>query len=341
MLRRITIVLMLLQSGMVLTAFTMDYKNIDLSGEWAFQLDPDDKGINESWYSTPLAKTITLPGSMNENGYGFDITVNTEWTGSILDSSWFFEKRYEKYRQPGNIKLPFWLTPNKHYIGAAWYQKTMTIPKGWKGKRKVLSLERCHWETQVWLENQKVGTQNSLSTPHVYDLTEYVKVGENRLTICVDNRVKIAVGQNAHSVSDHTQTNWNGIIGDISLLVMDKTWIKDVQVYPNIKNKTAVVHVNVGGAKNVSKVRVNLKAHTMPFCEKQHAVPELERVFSIKPNQSQVEITYPMSEHVLLWDEFSPNVYELTVTIRGENFQDSKNVRLVCANFQLKAHNSA
>ena len=38
------------------------------------------------------------------------------------------------YRQPGNIKLPFWLTPDKYYVGPAWYSRDIVIPAGWKGK---------------------------------------------------------------------------------------------------------------------------------------------------------------------------------------------------------------
>lgn len=120
--------------------------NIDLSGEWAFKADPNDKGITEKWYSSILEDAIQLPGSMATNGKGDDITVNTPWTGQIVDSSWFKEAKYEKYRQPGNIKIPFWLQPNKHYVGAAWYQKKVDIPASWKGKFIQLYLERCHWE---------------------------------------------------------------------------------------------------------------------------------------------------------------------------------------------------
>ena len=62
----------------------------------------------------------------------------------------------------------------------------------------------------------KAGTQNSLATPHEYDITELL-AGKNLISIRIDNRIIIPVGENSHSISDHTQSNWNGIIGDISL----------------------------------------------------------------------------------------------------------------------------
>ena len=48
--------------------------------------------------------------------------------------------------------------------------------------------------------------------------------------IAVDNRMKVDVGMNAHSVSDHTQTNWNGVIGDLSLRVRPTLYIDHVRL---------------------------------------------------------------------------------------------------------------
>ena len=65
---------------------------IDLSGEWNVSLDRDDLGVVEKWYSTRFTETVTLPGSLVENGMGDDISMSTNWTGQIVDSSWFKEE---------------------------------------------------------------------------------------------------------------------------------------------------------------------------------------------------------------------------------------------------------
>ena len=82
-----------------------------------------------------------------------------------------------------------------------------------------------------------MGIENSLSTPHQHELG-VLSPGKHRLTIRVDNRVKIDVGINAHSVTDHTQTNWNGLVGRLELQARDPIWIGDVQVYPDVRRKT-------------------------------------------------------------------------------------------------------
>ena len=125
--------------------------SIDLSGTWQFRIDRNNQGIQEQWYKQNLEETILLPGSMPERGKGDEVTAQTDWTGSLYDSSYYYNPYMEKYRKAGNVKLPFFLTPTKHYVGVAWYKKEVTLPKDWKGKRITLFLERPHTETTVWL----------------------------------------------------------------------------------------------------------------------------------------------------------------------------------------------
>jgi len=208
-------------------------KRIDLSGTWQFALDPSDKGISQGWFNQVFPDTLTLPGSLTSNGKGDDITLTTPWTGQIVDSSFFKKPEYAKFREPGNIKIPFWLQPLKYYKGAAWYQKEVTIPKDWRGQYIELFLERLHWESRLWVDNKLIGMQNSLGTAHQYDLTNILTPGKHRLTICVDNRTKeIDPGENSHSISDHTQTNWNGMIGQLYLEARPIINIRNLAVYP-------------------------------------------------------------------------------------------------------------
>ena len=120
-------------------------QKINLSGQWTFQIDSLDIGKSEKWFDRKLSDQVSLPGSMTTNGKGNDIKVNTPWTGSIFDSSWFYKPEYAKYRKPGNIKVPFWLQPKKYYVGAAWYQKSITIPSSWQDTKIELFIEISHW----------------------------------------------------------------------------------------------------------------------------------------------------------------------------------------------------
>lgn len=122
---------------------------IDLTGEWNFQIDKENKGIDEKWYARPLNDKINLPGSMPEKLKGERPSLQTQWTGSLYDSSFYYNPELEMFRRTGNIKFPFFLTPERRYVGAAWYKREIHIPSSWKGKRVMLFLERPHIETTV------------------------------------------------------------------------------------------------------------------------------------------------------------------------------------------------
>jgi len=313
---------------------------LDLAGQWRFKLDPNNVGIDNHWCTVRLTNRIKLPGSTAENGYGDDVSINTNWTGGIVDRSWFTDPAYEEYRRPGNVKVPFWLTPAKHYVGPAWYQRQINIPKSLADMRITLFIERCHWESRVWIDDKPAGIQDSLSTPHVYDLTGLLSLGQHLLTIRVDNSLKYDVGENAHSVSDHTQSNWNGIIGRIELRTTDKVYIDDIQIYPDLDAKSAKVHVTVANTTGVP-VRGMLVA-----CAKGHsyeqAVVLASKIteFSVPTGQTTVELDYPLGNDAFLWDEFSPSTYFLHVSIEAQDsvpvFQDTKSVSFGVRKFAAK-----
>lgn len=123
-----------------------------------------------------------------------------------------------------------WLSRPYTFEGAVHFERTILIPEPWRGKHITLFLERVHWQSSLAIDGQPIGTRNSLSTPHVYDASEVLTPGLHTIRIEVDNTYRIDVGHDAHSVGEHTQTNWNGIIGAIELRATDPVWIEDAQV---------------------------------------------------------------------------------------------------------------
>lgn len=295
-------------------------QKISLAGEWNIKLDPTDVGVNEKWFEASLNDRITLPGSLQEQGLGNDIDTQTQWTGQIVDSAWYTAPEYAKYREKGNIKVPFWLNPEKHYVGVAWYQKEIDIPAAWKEKTVVLELERTHWETSLYVDGSEIGKQNGLSTPHRYELND-LKPGKHLLSLRVDNRVNIPVGINAHSVSDHTQSNWNGITGNLMLSAKSQTYIDDVQIYPDIENKKANVQITLKGKPTSGKATVAMQIETA----KGEAVGSpINMDVDIQGQETTVEATINAGNDILLWSEHHPNVYRLKTTVSLSGEQDEK-----------------
>lgn len=300
---------------------------IDLSGDWSFKVDSLDQGISEQWYQSQFKETITLPGSMNTNGKGDELSVKTKWTGNIWDndSVWYKDPKMAKYRQKGNIKLPFWLTPNKKYTGAAWFQKRVTIPSDWKDKKIALQLERVHWESTVWVDNVKVGMQNSLATAHNYNLGTALTTGEHTITIRVDNRVKdIDVGMDAHSISDNTQSNWNGIIGDIKLVAKPKIAIGNVKLYPNVADKKVKVVIQIDNSSKENQT-ASLTLIANEKSDGGNSLNTLKEEVTINEN-NKIVLNYDMGDNPKLWDEFNPNLYQMQITLDSKSGTDIKNI---------------
>ncbi|HSD67882.1 MAG TPA: glycosyl hydrolase family 18 protein, partial [Vicinamibacteria bacterium] len=301
---------------------------IPLSGVWRFELDPADEGLAAFWEKRALSGRIRLPGVLQAQGLGDDVTVDTRWTGQIVDRSFFTSPRYEPYRRPGNVKVPFWLQPDKHYVGPAWYERDVVVPPEWKGRRVVLRLERPHWQTIAWLDGNLVGSNDSLSTPHEHDLGALAP-GPHRLTVRVDNRLVVDVGLNSHSVTDHTQGNWNGIVGRIELRAGSPVWIEDLQVtphveMPHVEPHTVTVRGTIGNATRQlgqGSLRLDVDLAGVPSPEP----ATLPVRWDASGGSFEAEVS--LGPTAGTWDEFSPILQTLRADLQTPHGRDQRTVR--------------
>jgi GH18 family chitinase len=306
-----------------------------LSGVWRFELDPADEGLVASWENRTLADRVRLPGVLQAQGFGEDVTVDTKWTGQIVDRSFFTSPRYEPYRRPGNVKVPFWLQPDKHYVGPAWYERDVVVPPEWTGRRVVLHLERPHWQTIAWLDGRLLGSNDSLSTPHEHELGTALEPGRHRLTIRVDNRLVVDVGLNSHSVTDHTQGNWNGIAGSIELRAESPVWIEDLQVYPRVASRSALVRGRIGNAtgnagRGTVRIGVFAPAPTPvggPSGPGAAALASKASDVSWEASGGAFEVEMALGASAPTWDEFSPVLLQLAATLESGDVRDTRAVR--------------
>ena len=302
-------------------------ETINLAGSWHFQTDPGNSGESERWFARTLPGTFDLPGTLPGRSVGDPVTADTHWTGEIVDQSYFTAPAYAPYRQPGHIKVPFWLQPETHYVGAAWFQRDVDIPTAWSGRRVLLTLERPHWKTTVCLDAQKVGSNDALSVPHEYELGASLTPGHHRLTIRVDNTLEPDIGENSHSVTDHTQGNWNGLVGRIELTATAPVWIGDLQVFPRLEDRVAVVRGRLAAATGQSlPTTVELTAGL------DGAAPRTALVVPVAADGS-FSADYALGANAPLWDEFIPALHHLTARLRnGESREITFGLREIAAN---------
>jgi hypothetical protein len=298
-----------------LVLFTMSavwaQDSLPLAGEWRFKLDPAGEGLAREWFRETLPDRVSLPGSLNENGIGDAITAETEWTGTLNSRMWHDDARFAAYRDPDNTKILFWLQPDRRYVGAAWYQREIEIPEHFDGQHVEIVFQRCHWETRLWVDGQSLGSQNSLSTPHIYDASAYLRPGIHTITLRVDNSYAIDVGLNAHSVSDNTQTNWNGVIGKMAVRALPKVRIVDLQVYPDVQARCVDLRFRAeNGTGHAVAGNLTIVAHSDGHRAAPYSIP-----VNLPEGESPLTLRYALGDDAQCWNEFNPVVYTLQATL--------------------------
>lgn len=273
-------------------------QEIDLSGEWGFQTDVMDfrRGSLSPRYCHRLQDKITLPGITDDYQIGYK----------------------SPYRHIDRLTRVY------EYMAPAWYQREITIPKEWEGKRIFMYFERTHWLSSVWVDKAEVSKIDYISVPHNHDLTAFVTPGKTHLiTVCIDNRFQYNTHKWNHAHTEFTQINWNGILGEMKLRAVDPVYIDDLQVYPNIADNTVKVKMQIN---NCTGKQADCKAAFTVVGENYN----LSKEFTVSGNDSVIcfEGFIPLGKKVKLWDEFNPNIYRITCrlnTLAGNvSFQHEK-----------------
>jgi hypothetical protein len=286
---------------------------IDLAGSWRLALDRENAGIGQKWHAGPLpgGDALELPGSLQAQGFGEIPSINGPWTAVIGMAVWRSNPKYARYLKPDDLRSPVFLMPGRLYVGAAWYQREITVAPEWAGRHLRLHLERPHWKTTVWVEGREIGSLRLLGAPHVHDLGP-LEPGNHRLTIRVDNPLDPNVGPDAHSVSDQTQSNWNGIAGRIELIALPSVSITRVRTFPDVASKSVRIELRMSTDAGAGKVRIEARgANGNP-----HQAPTKSHAVTWK--DGSVEVVHPLGVDARLWDEHEPNLYDLTLALTAD-----------------------
>ena len=285
-------------------------ETVSLAGDWAFALDRENVGIRKRWFARKLADTIGLPGTTDEAELGDFVD---EQCDDRLSRLW-------------------------RWIGPAWYQRTVTIPKRWKGKRIALFLERTK-DSQVWVDRTWVGADDSLSTPHAFDLSKKLTPGPHTITILIDNAKLPPVGP-CHQVDERTQTNWNGILGRIELQVTDPVWIDELQAHPQHaarmledeseeEEEVVRVVVRIGNAmRRLAEANITIRMDVLGR-EDASRIPARRFKVDLKPTTTTIELNVPVPDDIPRWDEFDRTLIQLTalLSVSGARKRDRLSVR--------------
>lgn len=246
---------------------------IDLSGQWQVKLDAEKQETMPQAYP----ETMMLPGTTSAAGLGM----------------------------PNPAKERGCLTDAYRFEGAAWFMRTFTAGN-WTGEQTMLTLERTR-KTTVYLDGRPIGHQESLCTPHRYFLPP-VHAGEHTLVIRVDNTDYPTRG--GHLTSPDTQSNWNGITGEISLTVAH-TLLTDLTVRPDLRRGCLRVHGHIIGAPDgvAGIVLPGQMEHLLPY------------------RRGVLDGECPLKGNEAFWDEAHPEIHTISIDLDGDVYETTFGLR--------------
>jgi hypothetical protein len=291
---------------------------LDLSGQWSLCL------ATQTVASVPLDgsfnETIHLPGTLSQAGKGQPLDLQPALP-SLPPEDLNYQKNILFGRSTNyaveDISLMH-LHQRFSYIGPAWYRREADIPKSWTNRDVELVLERVIWKSQVWVNGQYLGTRNSLTTPHRYEVGPALRPGRNEIVVCIDNRRQLAIGD-PHAYTQESQTIWNGIVGRIALVARDKVRIDGLELRPDLTRKGVEVTLQIHNGSG-AEAAGELSLLTAPKNFSAKEIPAVAFPISLPPGDSETNIFYPMGTNFQRWSEFNPKLYRTVAILAGENF---------------------
>ena len=273
---------------------------IPLGGMWHFYADEEKHYTGFLPEGRLFTDTVTLPGTTATNGKG----------------------RSNEKREDGC------LTEVHPYSGQAWFRRTVHIPKAMRGRRLELFLERTRI-TRLWVNGAYVGTQDSLVAPHIYDLSAWSSSAELMLHICVDNTGYPTRG--GHMTSVDTQTNWNGITGEMSLRFYDDNCIRRVRVETDAAARRVTLRLYTEGDIHMLKAEGEWTSLNGKVAD---IAPQ---VLTAEPAEDGSRtVTVQLDKAAPLWDEYTPVVGHLTLRPFGS--KDVTEVTFGLADLRADGH---
>lgn len=288
-----------------------------ISGKWQFKLDKEMIGIKEAYFSAPFFDDeIELPTTTSEAKKG---EKNTEKNKGFLTDHYSFE-------------------------GYAWYALDFDVEEEFSNKLAKLTLERTRY-TSLWLDGKEISGVNAINSdsicaPHYYMLGRMSK-GKHRIVILVDNcKEHYAIG-GGHMTSPDTQTNWNGIVGEISIDYTDEYYLLSERTYPNLEEKSVDIELELCGEfldeisrRNESFSLPELVCDIRIRCNRLKSIDNNKRELdvvghirdirgirlqkSLRNIDGYYSVSFELPEEVKTWDEYNPNVYVADYVIKKD-----------------------
>ncbi|MDF2869449.1 MAG: cbgA [Anaerocolumna sp.] len=260
----------------------------NLNGLWKFHyaqnLELVIKGFEKEEYNCKTWEDIKVPAHIQMEGYDSPQYVNVQypWDG------------HEEIK-PGEIPVEF--NPTASYV------KYFTVPSNMKNNRIFLSFQGVESGFAVWLNGEYIGYSEDTFTPSEFELTKYLKTGENKLA------VQVFKWTSSSWLEDQDFFRFSGIFREVYLYSIPVIHVSDLKVETLLKdnytNADLVIGLKVTGQRE-GTAEISLSGDGSLLISGSETIKE------------DMLFTLPVREPKL-WSVENPNLYDLHLTIKDNN----------------------
>ncbi len=274
------------------TFVTDQQQTLNLNGLWKFYFNeaPENrlKGFENPSFDDSAWREIPVPGHWELNGYCDPMYLNIgyPWRG------------HYKNNPP--------IVPTEHnYVGQ--YRKTFTVDKSWIGKQICLNIGSATSNVRVWVNGKMVGYSQDSKLEARFDLTKYVKAGENLLAL------EIFRWCDGTYLEDQDFWRLSGIARGVEVYTREPARLEDVHVRGEMDGTYEALFEVTSGITSLDYSILDGKGNTVASGN----VP----VKGVKEKSETGNLVVRAGGSVpspALWSAETPNLYTLSVRANGK-----------------------
>ena len=270
---------------------------VSLDGQWLFHWsrNPEERPIDfyKEDYNVSQWGKINVPGNWQTQGYGTPIYININYP--------FIKDRPRVTAEPPKDWTAY---ENRNPVGS--YVTFFDVTKEMLSQNLILHFGGVHSAFYVWVNGQKVGySQNSMS-PAEFDVTKYLRAGQNKLA------VEVYRWSDGSYLEDQDMWRLSGIFRSVQLWVRPLVHIADYHVTaePNSDYSKATVRAKIQVCNTGNKAAKKLKAIMNIRENYRGTIPMI-----LSGDTTSIELTCTIDKPKL-WSAEKPNLYPFSVELQ-------------------------
>jgi beta-glucuronidase len=281
--------------------------SVSLNGNWNYIVDPYENGYYNYRYE-PFENQKTV------NKAAFFMNAKVDNKSELLEYN--FDKT-DSISVPGD-----WNTQKEnlfYYEGTVWYKKSFDYSLTKESNRVFVYFEASNYQTDVYLNGEKLGRHVGGFTPFNYEVTNLLKDNGNFLVIKVDNKRR----KEAVPTLNTDWWNYGGLTREVKLIETSANFVQDYFIQLDPKNNKRINVKIVLSGKNVNRKRVQIN------------IPELKinkNVLTDDKGSASFDIT---STNIEYWSNESPKLYQVILRTEEDKIVDQIGFRTI----ETKGHN--